>query len=130
MSTANNWHWLAGFWDGEGSCGFYKYMVRGYKSGHLIAQIAQKELYPLRRVKKISGVGTIRRYRDSHGNWHYKWTVTSRKAAKFLSVLKEFTGSPRRLKQIKVALQKDKLKVNPQHFNYGKTHSIRSGIIY
>jgi hypothetical protein len=115
-----DWPWIAGFWEGEGSCGFYSSYSRGYKVGHLTAHIAQKDMTPLVYIQKAVSAGSVKRYQNKTGRWYYLWQLTARKAESFLRCLLPYIKTRRRRTQIINALEQDRLTINTKHHNYGK----------
>jgi hypothetical protein len=50
--------WLAGFYEGEGSCGFY-HNLRYKGDGTIHLTISQNEITPLKRIQEYFGFGSI-----------------------------------------------------------------------
>lgn len=115
----SDWPWIAGFWEGEGSCGFYSSYTRGYKCSHLTAHIAQKDIAPLVYIQQVVGSGKVVRYKNPAGRWYYLWQLTARKAESFLQRLLPYVRTKRRRTQIQNALSQDKNTINRKHHNYG-----------
>lgn len=56
--------WLAGFYEGEGSCGFYQKMDNG--KGILHFSISQNEREPLQMIRDFLGYGSISKTNGCH----------------------------------------------------------------
>lgn len=80
-----NWHWLAGFWEGEGSCGHYVYFDKKQNKikPRLAVSLAQKQKKPLLKVKEFIGYGSI--YKMKNGV--YVMSFKSSQARGFLEKL-------------------------------------------
>lgn len=98
-----NWEYLAGFLDGEGSCGCYHYR---HKQGHyfwkLSCSVSQKERNILDEIKEFIGYGSIWRMRKI-------WCLgfNNAQAREFLKNWLFYSKSDRRKIQIRKALDVD-----------------------
>lgn len=84
MSDEYELAWAAGFYDGEGSAGFYS-NGSSSRSMRLCASVAQKDLRPLRRFQRALGFGRIGNIAAQSGVSY--WRVTSEPDVRRLSQL-------------------------------------------
>lgn len=109
--------WMAGFWEGDGGCGYYSVSRKRsngqrINSRRLVAIIAQIDKTPLARIVKLTGLGSISHYKNpgftNSKKYIYHWMVSCRSARIFLKrILPYVTGKLKRAQIIK-ALKKDK----------------------
>jgi hypothetical protein len=102
--------WIVGFYEGEGSCGFYP-TGRGYYK--LLVRITQLEPDVLVYIQKTLGYGRVR----EHPNGVTKageakrvsiWICESKVARTFLTQILPFVKSPYKRRQIEKALASDR----------------------
>ena len=108
------WSWLAGFFEGDGSCGFYRDKRRrngtiGYR---LQASISQKDRRVLDYIKKALEYGSVAPNRGSYGNV-YHWRTDCALARRFLKGISPHLRSPKRIAQVATALRGDAKKITP-----------------
>lgn len=106
--------YLAGFWEGEGSCGCYnrRAIVNGkpysYKNRTLAADMSQKYKNVLVWTRSKLGYGWI--YKavkcKKFGTPIFTWRCTQQNAYSFLTSILPFMHSPYRRKQIATSLRK------------------------
>lgn len=120
--------WIAGFWEGEGSAGSYRYKTTSRWTGKpsyvrqsLTVQISQKSKFPLNYIKKFYG-GYLGRYHSSSftKELHYKWGICSKPARRFLKDILPFIRTPKRRNIILKALWNDKKWIDRKHHNATK----------
>lgn len=107
-----NIYWIAGFWEGEGSCGVYikksqRDYYKPYYSKVLKVSCVQKEKYPLVLIQRYFKVGNIWTVKHSGCNKvkMYSWDCANKKAFYVLRKLQPYLRSPRRRKQVSLALR-------------------------
>ena len=105
-----NWRWLAGFWEGEGSCGTYKTTKHYYT---LQVSITQKNIKVLRKIKVFLGYGNllIRKHKKEKYGYLYFWGNNARY---FLNKILIYSNHSDKRKQINKALNLDKKYVQPR----------------
>ena len=112
-STIITWEWLAGFYEGEGTCGCYKYKQNTcYRLSMIIVQ-KQKEI--LNKIKRFIKCGSIIRTfkNDQFGKRHcYQFMLQCAKARWFLNKILPYCRSKYKINQILKALTLDKKYVN------------------
>lgn len=98
MIDKNYLIWLAGFYEGEGSCGFYVRKSDGAKA--LRASVWQKESQILDEIKFRFGYGNVSLNRgyDKYGGC-YKYEVNCSNAQDFLEKLLPYMRSDRKINQ-------------------------------
>jgi len=118
---SNFLHWLAGFFEGEGSCGCYlsqKNKKGKYKTYKLQASISQKDRRILDDIKEKIGCGWISKNEYSYGKvWH--WRCDSANGRHFLNLILPYMRTPHKKKQVLSALEKDAKKVSPKNTRPG-----------
>lgn len=105
--------WLAGFYEGEGSCGTYR---KNLKYPIIQLSIYQKEIDNLSYIQKTLGFGSISK--DNRGGHSYN--ITGKKAIEFIELVLPFMHSPYKISQINTALLKYFNKPMPERCNYPK----------
>lgn len=110
-----NFDWIVGFFEGEGSAGFYysnrkSWNKKRYLRGYLSATISQADERIIRRIQKFFGYGYIshtqpRKQTKKH-MWH--WQAHYNKAEKFLSRILPYLQIGKRKKQVQTALKAHK----------------------
>lgn len=111
--------WIAGFWEGEGTVGFYnvKRTRKGkvYRSNRLygtITQINREILVWIRKTMKLGNIGTqINNKKNSYG-WTcrriYRYAIANNMARTFFQRIKPYVRSPHKKKQLLKALKADR----------------------
>ena len=108
-----NWDYVAGFYEGEGTCGAYfcKYKNKNEEKTRfyyrLQVGITQNEKFILNEIKNFVGFGKIYK----HGNG-FQYNFTNNNARKFLCKILSYCHSKYKMKQIKKALLIDKNNIN------------------
>lgn len=69
MTEMERLAWAAGFWEGEGSVGFYP-----PKFARFVASQVHRQ--PLERFREVMGFGVITQERRAKGNWQAIWRYT------------------------------------------------------
>lgn len=103
----DDWSWLAGLFEGEGTAGNYPASDRRRSRvtrDRLVVTITQKERNMLDEVKRITGCGSIHFTKSWNG---FTWVAASRAARTVLVTLYPYLRSPRRQLQVANALAKD-----------------------
>jgi len=111
MSSTEMWYYIAGFYDGEGSC----YCTKVNKNGRpnsktwyaLRASIDQKDKRILRKIQKFIGYGRLDVEKRPFGTYH-ALKFACAQARKFLNKLQNYSQCPVKKKRIKDVLQIDK----------------------
>lgn len=120
--------WLAGFWEGDGSAGSYRYKTVSRHTGKpyyarqcLRVSFTQKAKAPLLHIKRQYG-GTLGRYKGSAFNHdlYYKYDICSLGARKLLTDILPYVVSPTRKARIRKALTNDAKWINRKHWNANK----------
>lgn len=91
--------WLAGFYEGEGSCGFYE--NKSKKCGILVASITQNEKEPLLRIKEILGLGNVC---GGKSRKCYTFQVSGKGASDFLCKISPYLQTKRKKDQLNKAM--------------------------
>lgn len=89
--------WLAGFFEGEGSCGYYE--GKSNPKRRITASLYQKEREVLDEIRDKFGFGCISMHRECHS-----WFVQGKNARIFLSSILPWVRSTRKRNQIHKAL--------------------------
>jgi hypothetical protein len=133
--------WIAGFFEGEGCCGFIK-RVRKSASGksyvkrHLYVSISQKERFVLDRIRRFLGSGCVvetvqNKNSFAAGNPICNWRTSHRGAREFLLSIKPLLQTPRKIKQVITALNGDRSfhshSWNHKHHNLYRKNTENSG---
>ena len=107
------WSWLAGFYEGEGSCGCY---TNGRKRNkhRLTVSVSQKDPRVLKHIKTMLGRGSVIANRTTYGIV-YAWRTYSASARWFLNQIRPYMRTPLKIDQVDAALAKDKELVGPRH---------------
>jgi hypothetical protein len=95
-------NWLAGFYEGEGTTGFYKEKKRG--TTRLVVGIVQKEAEVLLEMKKYFGYGSVAHLRKGKVGEVYVFTLSGYNAENFLKSIYPFMRSTKKTEQAKNAL--------------------------
>lgn len=108
-------YWLAGFYEGEGSCGRYtktSYSKTGkkyvYPRGVIQATIAQKDKDIIKWIHKKLGYGHVeyrQNRKSSFGKSLWCWKSSHRGAIKFLTMIYPYLRINRRKQQVREALK-------------------------
>lgn len=109
--SESDWHWIAGFFEGEGSAGCYSSDKGRYK---LHASISQKEKQTLDAIQALVGYGSVTQCKGSWGKV-YHWRVCNAQARKFLNDLLPYLRTGKKWCQVQEALQTDKEKTCPRN---------------
>lgn len=97
--------WAAGFFDGEGSSGYY------HQNQRISACVVQKDRRPLDRFLAAVGFGKIY-MPGANPNHCYRWQVTSTRGVKQLyDILKPFLSTPK-IEQFESTLQQHRDRPN------------------
>lgn len=115
VDEATDMGWLAGFYEGEGSCGCYRktnYSKTGkkyvYPNGALRVTISQKDETIIRWIQETVGYGSISRRLhnpSSFGGPLWNWYATANEALKFLMMIRPFLKIERRRVQLDTAVK-------------------------
>jgi len=109
-----DWAWIAGFFEGEGSCGCYFSERRKGPVYKLQASISQKERQVLDHIKSLVGIGSVAPNKGSYGvMWH--WRVDSAGARAFLHAIQPYLRSDKKKDQVAKALFEDSQRVKPRN---------------
>lgn len=111
--------WIAGFYEGEGSAGFYRInRNRGhklYKSYRLMVGISQIEKSILTWIKNTVEMGSIGTWKNNKRNQYgwkckpiYRFCLANDMARRFLKLILPYMKAKHKIKQAKEALAKDK----------------------
>ena len=111
--TDGFWSWLAGFYEGEGSCGCYTNGRKGNKY-RLMVSISQKDPRVLDYIKQSLERGSVTKNKTTYGVIH-AWRVCSANARWFLNQIRPHMRTPLKISQVDAALSKDKNLVGPRH---------------
>lgn len=108
--TTEDLMWIVGFYEGEGSCGFYP-TGRGYYK--LLVRITQLEPDVLLYIQETLGCGRVRERANGTTKAGIAkrvnfWICESRVARIFLNLILPHVKSPYKRRQIETALLKDK----------------------
>lgn len=103
--------WLAGFFEGESSCGCYHHGRGRYR---LEASISQKERSILDTIKQKLGIGLVTQNKGSYG-LVFHWRAYSADARRFLNEISPLLRISHKLSQVGTALGKDQKFVGPRH---------------
>jgi hypothetical protein len=119
--TDADFAWAAGFFDGEGTCGFY---IRGNTYGQFHLSCSQCDPEVLYRLQDIlGGIGTIKGPMTSNQfnhNDYYRYDVSSPREIKIIaSILWQYLGSVKK-KQITEAFQKYEMYMSRPRSTYGR----------
>lgn len=115
--SENDWHWLAGIFEGEGYAGLRRgagrrAQERGRSPDHLLVSIAQTNEEMLQEVCRIAGRGRIHKAGPRIKNPKHKpiwtWQVACKNARIFLTDLLPYIRSPHKRDQIRNALEGDR----------------------
>jgi flagellar assembly factor FliW len=118
--------WLVGFYEGEGSCGCYKFSHKRknkvYRYYNLSASIAQKEKQVIKLIRRLLGFGRINQLHLSGINkiTMWRWKVNNKEARKFLNLIRPHMKHPGKIRQLKNAVSLDLKNVNPNYHKVGR----------
>lgn len=88
--------WLAGFYEGEGSCGFYSNCG---ENGRIQISVSQNEKEPLLEIKEKFGFGNVSKSKDS-----FQYFVSGESALKFIFTIAPYLRTDKKKMQIEKAL--------------------------
>lgn len=94
--------WLAGFYEGEGTTGFYKEARRG--TTRLSASVVQKESEVLCKMKDYFKYGSVAHIRKGKIGEVYNYTLSGYNAEHFLKTLLPYMRSTRKMNQARNSL--------------------------
>lgn len=124
--------WIAGFFEGEGCCGFIKRTRKSasgksYVKRHLYVSISQKDPSVLYRIKRLLNSGCVVETTQTKnsmaaGNPICNWRASHRGARNFLLAIQPLLQTPYKINQVAVALKGDRSFQNRSH-NY-KHHNL------
>lgn len=95
-------NWCAGFYEGEGSCGFYKEKKRG--TTRLVVGITQKERKVLDDIMDFFGAGSVCKIRENKPGEVHVFHISGHGASKFLEAILPYMRSTYKIGQVKKAL--------------------------
>lgn len=96
-------NWIAGFYEGEGSCGFYKYERRG--TYRLVVGITQKESEVLDKIREAFGFGSVSKIRKDRVGEVHVLHISGYAAEDFLKSIRPYIRSTRKCIQMEKALE-------------------------
>jgi hypothetical protein len=94
--------WLAGFYEGEGSCGYYK---ANNSKGRLTVSVSQKEIEVLQEIRDFFGFGSVGLYRAGTLAECGSYQTSNSKAKELLLELLPHIRSTRKRDQITKAIR-------------------------
>lgn len=94
--------WITGFYEGEGTCGYYLEKKRG--TTRLIVGITQKESEILVEAKQIFGYGSVAHLRKGKIGEVHTWWLSGYAAENFLETIMPYMRSSRKYAQAASAL--------------------------
>ena len=107
-----SWQYVAGFFDGEGTCCFSKC---GNQNSRLSANITQKNSIILKEIKNFLGYGCLYQFKGRFSKDKcYRLGFSAAQARHFLVNMSYYSQHPDKQKQIKKALALDKKHVRPR----------------
>ena len=95
--------WLAGFWEGEGSCGYYPDKKGGV--GRITFTVNQKERQSLQEIHDFFGYGAVSCGRKGTSKECYAYFTSSNSAMYILELLLPFMRTDRKIKQAEDAIK-------------------------
>lgn len=114
--TIENLAWAAGFWEGEGTCGYYT-VRRKRRNGkyttnsRLTVTISQVDPTPLQKLAKLFDTGNVRCHSNispiSPKGFINTWMISCRSARIFLTAILPYVVSIKKRNQIDEALKSD-----------------------
>ncbi len=110
--------WMAGFWEGEGTCGYYgvsrkRANLRVVTSYRLTSTISQKDRTSLDRIAKLFGFGGVRKAPNNQGfnkgkeSYIHVWMISNNCARIFLNTILPYVFGEGKRNQIINALKAD-----------------------
>ena len=113
ISSIQAWSYIAGFYEGEGSCGFY--FNKSCGRPNLTVTICQKSRIILDKINKFIHSGTV-----YYGNaaTSYRLCLSSAQARWFLNKILLYCHCPIKIKQLKKALKLDKKYIKPRRTGF------------
>jgi len=113
LGSVQAWAYVAGFYEGEGTCGFY--YDKWTKRSRLKANIVQSNREILLRIRDFIGFGGVSNGVKS--DWSikniYQFQISNAKARLFLKKILPYCQHPEKIKQIEDALALDKQHIKP-----------------
>ncbi len=111
-------NWIAGFYEGEGSAGFYRINRNRnnklHKSFRLMVGISQIEKSILVWIKDTLNMGSIGTWKNNKRNTYgwkckpiYRYCLANNMARRFLKLIIPYMKARHKIKQAKEALRKD-----------------------
>lgn len=102
--------YLAGFWEGEGSCGMrgrrrYNTTQGRWYSPQLRLEITQKFVEPLEYIREVFSPGDTKHIYYDRVNDCYRYILASKDAYRFLYLIRPYVRSPYKQEQIDMALK-------------------------
>ena len=112
MSNREDWCWLAGIFEGEGTAALRFNKGRWATSprrAYVYAAVSQTNEEMLREVQRIVGYGKIYTTKPKFAHYKMQWTwyVSCRQARQFLNSILPFMRSPHKRDQVICALAED-----------------------
>jgi hypothetical protein len=108
--------WVAGFWEGDGTCGYYtvRRKLRNGKyttNSRLTVTVNQVDSTPLHKLVQLFKIGTVRKHSNSFG-FNPKgvistWMLSCHSARVFLNTILPYVVSDTKRQQIVEALKSD-----------------------
>lgn len=110
MRNNQDWHWLAGIFEGEGTAGLRWAKKRhegSVRRAYLYVAIAQRETSMLIEVQRIAGCGKINPANRKDGKTLFSWQCACAQARSFLITLRPFLRTNHKILQVVNALSLD-----------------------
>jgi hypothetical protein len=107
----NDWHWLAGIFEGEGTAGLRwgkKRCEGSIKRAYLYFSISQRETSMLLEVQRIAGCGKIYNANRKDGGVLFAWYCACAQARAVMTKLLPFIRSHHKREQVIEALNLDR----------------------
>ena len=106
LDLREDWSWLAGIFEGEGTaCMSPSYSRKGGRClDRLVMSIAQKDRQMLDEIKRITGTGSIHFSKSWEG---FHWVCACRKAREILADLYPYLRTDKKRAQVRESLTMD-----------------------
>lgn len=123
--------WMAGFFDGDGSVGAYRYNSNGYiRKKNVELRVAVVSIYKpiIEHIQSMFGGTTYEDKSSAHDSRYYRvwrWYMHSNKASRFLKTILPYLVVKREQAELSIQLQRH---VNLR--NYAKQEELRKQITY
>ncbi len=111
--TIREWCWLAGFYEGEGSCGTYRRTSRYkqrtyvYPYGRFGVSICQRQRSIIDWICRTTGIGSIHLQKQTTklGRAVWVWNCSQRQGAAFMKALLPYMRTTHKINHAKEAIR-------------------------